>query len=39
MVYIENILFPIIREEGIENEVDVDYHDNSLCIELLTCQV
>lgn len=29
----------MIREEGIQNEMDVDYFDNSLCIELLTCQV
>ena len=31
-------LFSLTREEGIQNEVDVDYHDNSQCIELLTCQ-
>ncbi|XP_028395364.1 unconventional myosin-IXb-like [Dendronephthya gigantea] len=26
------------REEDIQNEADVDYFDNSQCIELLTCQ-
>ena len=34
-----NILLPVTREEGIQNKVDVDYLDNSQCIELLTCQV
>ena len=38
-LYNANILLPVTREEGIQNKVDVDYLDNSQCIELLTCQV